>query len=117
MMVRRFLSNQGAAWFEPRAVVDHHHIAGAKGFFRERYTRGRDYGKGRAKHCLWSRFRIVIQLVSFPLLPFWMTARSLYYAASSGRISDAVRALPIILASNTAWCLGEVGAHATLLWQ
>jgi glycosyltransferase involved in cell wall biosynthesis len=117
MIVRRFISNQGVAWFEPTAIVDHHHLSGAREFFQERYTRGVDYGKNRSKHSRWSRFRIGLQLASFPLLPFLMTARSLYYAASSGRIGDAIFTFPIILAANTAWCLGEAGAHATLLWQ
>jgi len=117
MIVRRFATNRGVAWFEPTAIVDHHHLAGPKRFFQERYERGVDYGKNRSEHCGWSRFRIGVQLTSFPLLPFLMTARSLYYAASSRRIGDAVLTFPIILAANTAWCLGEAGAHATLLWQ
>jgi len=117
LMVRRYISNRGVAWFESNAIVDHHHMTSAKGFFRERYARGGDYGKSRSEHCDWSRFRIGLQLALFPVLPFLMTARSFYYAASSGRIGDAALSFPIILAANAAWCLGEAGAHATLLWQ
>jgi glycosyltransferase involved in cell wall biosynthesis len=115
MIVRRFFANRGVAWFEPTAVVDHHHLSGPKGFFRERYERGLDYGTYRPEHCGWSRFRIGAQLASFPLLPFLMTGRSLYYAASSRRIADAVLTFPIILAANTAWCVGEAVAHGRVL--
>lgn len=117
MIVQRYIRDRGVAWFEPVAIVDHHHMSGAKGFFRERYVRGVDYGMGRSEHRRWGRFRITVQLASFPVLPFLMTARSLRYAASSGRIGDAFLTLPIILAGNTAWCCGEAIAHAKLLWR
>ena len=115
MFVQRFIRKRGVAWFEPAAIVDHRHLADVRGFFRERYARGLDYGKGRTAQHRWSRFRIALQLAAFPLLPLLMTARSLRYAASSGRLGDAFLTLPIILAGNTAWGLGEAVTHARLL--
>jgi glycosyltransferase involved in cell wall biosynthesis len=117
MFVQRFIRRSGVAWFEPTAIVDHHHLADVSGFVRERYARGVDYGKGRTHQNRWGRFRIALQLGLFPVLPWLMTARSLRYAASSGRLGDAVVTAPIILAGNTAWCFGEAVTHARLLFS
>jgi glycosyltransferase involved in cell wall biosynthesis len=117
MCVERFLRQQGVPWFEPGAIVYHHHVTDAPAFLRERYHRGADYGANRPQHRGWSRLRIAAQLALVPVLPTVMTARSVRYAASSGRLGDAVLTLPVILAGNIAWCGGEAVSHAKLLWR
>ncbi len=116
LAVERFRRQQGVPWFEPRAIVYHHHVSGMRDFLRERFTRGDDYGKHRTRHRGWTRPCIATQLALLPLLPFLMTARSVRYAASSHRFGDALLTLPVILAGNTAWCLGEALAHIRVLW-
>ena len=117
MSVERVLRQQGAAWFEPTAIVDHYHVADGRAFLRERYVRGVDYGANRPRHRGWSRLRIAAQLALVGVLPLVMTSRSVRYAASSGRLGDAMLTLPVILAGNIAWCCGEAASHAKLLWQ
>lgn len=117
MCVERFLRQQGVPWFEPTAIAYHRHVADAPAFLRERYNRGVDYGANRPRHRGWSRLRIAAQLALAAVLPAVMTARSVRYAASSGRIRDAILTLPMILAGNLAWCSGEAVSHAKLLWR
>jgi glycosyltransferase involved in cell wall biosynthesis len=117
MIVERVLRQRGVPWFEPAAIVHHHHVADWRAFLRERYVRGADYGANRPRHRAWSRLRIAAQLALAGALPIVMTARSLRYAASSRRLRDAILTLPVILAGNIAWCCGEAVSHAQLLWR
>jgi hypothetical protein len=115
MSVERVLRQQGAPWFEPAAIAHHYHVADIRAFLCERYNRGVDYGANRPRHRGWSRLRIAAQLALAGALPLVMTARSIRYAASSGRLADAILTLPVILAGSVAWCCGEAVSHAKLL--
>ena len=90
MCVERFLRQQGVPWFEPKAIAYHHHVADPPAFLREntiaeRITERTAHGiaaGGQPANCR--------ALVSPQFLPMVMTARSVRYAASSGRLSHAI---------------------------
>jgi GT2 family glycosyltransferase len=109
MLMVRYREANGTPWFEPAAVAFHHHEE--SGFLGERYARGRDYGAHRPRQRQWRRLRIAAQVALLPFLPLLMTARIIRYAASSRRLGEALLTLPLILAGNTAWCLGEAVSH------
>ena len=97
-------------WFEPRAVVWHHHDAGWKRALNERWQRGHDYGLARAAQRNW-RFRCGLAALGFPLVPWLITGRSLRNAVQAGRLRQWMLTLPFHFMCQWAWALGELHAH------
>ncbi|MBI5086932.1 MAG: glycosyltransferase [Acidobacteria bacterium] len=104
-------------WFEPRIRVWHTHRCNLRGFLAERYQRGADFGRARWRFQSWSRARLALYLAAVPALPAVMAGRSLRYSAGSGRLLEALGALPLIFSGNAAWCLGEAVSHWRGLWR
>jgi len=98
-------------WFEPRAVVTHHDRSPAAQLFAERFRRGRDFGLMRVQMLGWPRRRCLLYLGLFPVLPWVMTWRAARHVWQSGNVSRYLAVLPVGLAANTAWCLGEAVSH------
>jgi GT2 family glycosyltransferase len=95
-------------WFEPRAIVTHHHLGGFATFLRERISRGRGYGALRGT---WSGAgAATLLLVSAPL----RLARILWLVRSHARVAGQEtvfwRGLPVVLAGHAAFLAGECGA-------
>jgi GT2 family glycosyltransferase len=104
-------------WFEPRAVVSHHHTQSFRELLGERYRRGALFGQFRAD---WSGHRrttcLVYLLVS--LLPIRM-ARILMLTAAhcrrAGYLLDLASTLPVVTLGHSAWLAGECRTYARLL--
>ncbi|MBK5298868.1 MAG: glycosyltransferase [Vicinamibacteria bacterium] len=103
-------------WFEPRAVVKHHHDDAFGAYWRERLGRGREFGAMRIEFERWSRGRAAARLPLLPLLVPLVLARAARDAVRSGWGMRFVTTLPVQLAGQLAWCLGEARScwrHAT----
>jgi GT2 family glycosyltransferase len=101
-------------WFEPGAVVAHHHGGNLRSFYRERRIRGEDFARLRVAHENRSRSWGIGRLVGLPLIPLLELARVGSAAARAGWGRRFVQTLPLQLAANTAWAFGEAKTHARL---
>ncbi len=96
-------------WFAPNAVVNHHHLHTWRSLLRERYARGKEFGK------LWHRwhpvsstrlgFRLLISVLPLRLLSqLWRVSRN---AARGGMLLEYAVTLPVVASGLYAWLLGE----------
>ncbi len=98
-------------WFEPRARVDHHHSGNLGLLWRERRTRGEEFGEVRMLWERWSRPRAVLNALLFPALPGLVLARSGRAALRAGWLRDWLVTLPTQAVGQVGWSLGELRAH------
>lgn len=114
----RALRRQGRRlWFEPRAVVAHHHLHSLAGFLGERATRGRLYGDlrlgwsrpGRAAAIGW------LAVTALPVRLARILALVGLHAARAGQLGRYLSTLPLVAAGHAASLAGEATAYARSL--
>ena len=98
-------------WFEPRARVDHRHRGGVRHLWRERLSRGEEFGVVRMDWERWSRPRAVAHALLFPALPALVLTRSGRSAARAGALRDWLVTLPTQVVGQLGWSTGEARAH------
>lgn len=104
--------------FEPRAVVEHHHLSGPVKFLRERFRRGVLYGRLRGHRDVAGPARRLLFLI-VSLLPLrlarnlWLVGR---HSARAGLLTDFLATLPLVAAGFAASLLGESVAYGRGLW-
>lgn len=104
-------------WFEPGAIVEHHHLANWSGFLAERYSRGRLTGELWAELSGWSRPRLLLWII-FSLLLLRagsQVLRSGLNAARTRHLPTFLATLPVICAGRVAWVLGEAHGYWSYL--
>jgi len=104
-----------APWFEPRAVVRHVFEHSPLEFWRERAARGADFLRARARFEDWSRARLALVALGFPLLALLPLARALGDAIQAGWTARYFWTLPVQVAGHVAWSFGEARAALELL--
>lgn len=104
-------------WFEPQAVVEHHHLQDVAGFLRERYTRGRMYGDlrlgwlARRRSSSWAYLVITVlplrlaRVLGLVALHCWKADQTGWYLGT----------LPLIAAGHAASLAGEAVAYSRRL--
>lgn len=102
-------------WFEPRAVVAHHHGGGMRSFLRERRVRGEDFARIRIVEEKRSRAWAALHLLALPAIPLLELARVGRRAISSGWTSAFFWTMSLQLAADAAWALGEARTHARMV--
>jgi len=102
--------------FAPRAVVDHHHTESIAAFLRERYVRGRLFGRMRASW-LTTRRSIALYLVVsiLPIRFARIAALTFRYCAAAGMTGSFLLTWPLALAGHAASLAGESVAYAGAL--
>ena len=103
--------------FEPRAVVDHHHLETMRSFVRERWFRGIRYGQLRGS---WMRGRkpllLALMLGSFfPLRIASNLTLCAWHAARAGELGTFLSTLPVVVLGFSASILGEAKGYAEAL--
>ena len=106
-------------WFEPRAIVFHHHTQSLRELVGERYRRGalfgrlRDdwYGNRRATDL----FYLLVSLLPIRLARILMLTAAHCWRA--GCFSDFVSTLPGVILGHSAWLAGECRTYARLLMR
>jgi GT2 family glycosyltransferase len=101
-------------WFEPTAIVAHHHAGDLRSFFRERKTRGEDFARIRVLNEHRSRAWALSRLAGLPGIPLLELSRIGRAAAHAGWGRRFARTIPLQLAANTAWAVGEAKTHLRL---
>jgi glycosyltransferase involved in cell wall biosynthesis len=102
-------------WFEPTAIVSHHHDGTPRSFLAERHLRGEDFARLRASEGGHSRGWAAARLVTLPAVPLVELARVGVSAGRAGWGRTFAATAPLQLAANTAWAIGEARAYARLL--
>jgi glycosyltransferase involved in cell wall biosynthesis len=104
-----------APWFEPRAIVAHVHPGNLRSFLRERRVRGEDFARVRFAEQGHGGAWAAAHLAALPAIPILELGRIGRSAARARWTRTFVKTLPLQLAANAAWALGEARAHAGLL--
>jgi glycosyltransferase involved in cell wall biosynthesis len=102
-------------WFEPTAIVSHHHDGTMSSFLHERRLRGEDFARIRTAEGEYSRGWAAARLVALPAVPLVELARVGLSAGRAGWGKRFATTAPLQLAANTAWALGEARTYARLL--
>lgn len=111
---RSLHQNGRRLWFEPRAVVEHHHIQGIRDYLRERYTRGKMFGDLRVGW-LAGRRRASFKYLAVTVLPVRLARILGLVGLHSWRAGQAGRYLatfPLVFAGHGASLAGEAIAYA-----
>jgi GT2 family glycosyltransferase len=104
-------------WFEPRAVVAHHHLQSLPAFLGERATRGRIFGdlrlgwsgEGRGAALGW------LAVTALPIRLARILALVGLHAARAGQTGRYLATLPLVAAGHAASLAGEASAYARRL--
>lgn len=115
---RNLLANGRTLWFEPAAIVAHHHEQTLRSFVRERFVRGRRYGELRAGW-LGHRPLPLLRYLLATVLPVRMARISAFVARDAYRskqLGAFVVGLPIVLGGHVLSLAGEAVAYATALF-
>ncbi len=102
-------------WFEPAAIVEHHHEGKFSMYVGQFFRRGREFAPARAAQEGWSRWRIAAHLASGPLVAPTALAKTGICAARSGWIGAYTMSFFYQLMFRVAWSSGEMTAEAALL--
>ena len=106
--------NGVALWQSPELVVHMGRSAGFAAFVHQRLEHGRRYGHQRGIN--FSRARNLIGVVAAPAVPVLMTVRVMRRIFAKGRFrTQAVLALPAIVAFNVTWAYAEARGHLDML--
>lgn len=100
--------------FEPRAVVEHHHLDRFGPFLRERWRRGVAYGRLRGHWLRFRRGRLLGLLVGslLPLRILSNLAHCARHAARAGLLGTFLATFPVVLLGFGASILGEAKGYA-----
>lgn len=101
--------------FAPSAVVEHRHPGGLRGLWSERVLRGREFGAERARYEGWSRRRLAVAAAASPILPALVLARAARASSRAGWASTFLSTLPVQVAGQAGWSLGETRGFLALL--
>ena len=116
LLSRRAAALGWSAWFEPTARVRHRHRGSSGSFLRERFERGDDGAVTRMTFQSWPRVRAAVYIAALPLLPLLLLARAGRDAVLAGWSRQFASTLPLQLAAQVAWCLGEARAHLRFIF-
>jgi glycosyltransferase involved in cell wall biosynthesis len=101
-------------WFEPKAIVYHHHLQGLRELVRERHTRGVLYGDMRADRWGNSRSSLLLYLV-VSLLPVRFVrilGLTVGHCWRARCLADLAATHPVVALGHAASLLGECRSYA-----
>ncbi len=96
----------------PQAVAAHHHTQSFRDFLRERFERGRDYGRLRIEHFHWSRTQILrhFLLTVSGLRLVGLMRRIGIHSRRAGCFKKFLYTLPVSSLGQFCWLSGEAAA-------
>jgi glycosyltransferase involved in cell wall biosynthesis len=104
--------------FEPRAVVEHHHLETVRSFVRERWFRGVRFGRLRGSWLRdWKALVLGLLLGSlFPLRIASNVAHCARHAVRARQLGTFLATLPVVFLGFSASILGEAKGYAETLF-
>jgi GT2 family glycosyltransferase len=111
---RRLLAGGKELLFEPEAVVAHHHLHSLRSFLRERFQRGRLFGRLRSAWLGGARAQLLAYLVVsvLPIRLLRILALVTAQVARAGRLRDYLLTFPVVIVGHAASLAGESVAYA-----
>ena len=104
-------------WFDPRAIVSHHHTQNFRELLGERYRRGAMFGQLRAdwygNRRATDLFYLLVSLLPIRLARILMLTAA--HCRRAGHLFDLVSTLPVVTLGHSAWLAGECRTYARLL--
>lgn len=106
-----------ALWFAPAAVLAHHHTQNLRALVRERFVRGREFGRIRIERGGWSMAQIGLWLLVslLPLRLAKLMLRRVGNATRAGWLGWLAVTWPVVLLGEAGWLLGESTAYVGAL--
>lgn len=100
-------------WLVPSAIVFHDHMGQWRGLLRERFERGREFGRLRSSFHQWSTLRLLSHLVvtALPVRLAKLVGRVGVNAWRADMVVDFLRTLPVVVPGEAAWLTGEASAY------
>jgi hypothetical protein len=113
--VNRALRGEGVKlWHDPALVVFQGRSAGFGAFMRQRFVHGREYGRLRGKRFGAGRNAAGVALAV--VVPFVLVLRTAQEVFARGRFRwRFLASLPVLLAYDGAWAVGEAFGHVDSL--
>lgn len=104
-------------WFEPNAVVKHHHNMSIKEILKERWTRGCEFGHLRIKekHASTGLIQLISRLLILPLRVVKLTFRVMVHSLKAKMAVKFLMVWPLVVLGECAWLAGEGTAYINLL--
>lgn len=105
------------ARLEPRAVVEHHHLANWRSFAKERYARGRDDVGARASERQWSRSHALVWALA-TVFGVRLIRTALFQMVSfsrAGWLGAFIWTLPVFFLNQLAFQVGQTRSLLPLL--
>ena len=122
----RFASDSEICWrarqagveirYVPAAIVVHDHPLSFAGLVRDRWSRGRDFGRLRLESQRLGRTELAVRILASPLAGLVMTVRAARYAVESRRALEWACFTPVQWLGHTLWCIGEASVFARAVW-
>jgi glycosyltransferase involved in cell wall biosynthesis len=102
-------------WYVPKAIVTDQDEKYRQGFLLERFQRGAEFGRVRARFEGWSRLQLLVRAILAPVAVLAALANSANECRRGGRLIDFIATLPFQIAAQTAWCFGEAKGYCANL--
>jgi hypothetical protein len=114
---RSLVTNGKRLWFEPTAVVEHHHLHDLRSFLAERYQPGRLFGELRCSWLPGGRGAPLGYLLAtaLPIRLPRILALVAVHAARAGQTRRYLQALPVVVGGHAASLAGEAVSHSRRL--
>jgi GT2 family glycosyltransferase len=108
----KFSENQIPIFLVPSARVAHHHTQSVFEFLRERYRRGKDFGRLRHDRFHWTRLHTIrhIVLSVSGLRLIGLLVREGRHSLNAGLFIKFLHTSPVSLMGQACWLLGETAA-------
>ena len=102
-------------WFEPKAIVDDQDKKYRRGFFSERFRRGREFGSVRAGFEKWGHAWRIVRFLAMPVALIFALAAIGRECLYGKRLRAFIECLPLLFLVQTAWCMGEAVGYVAPL--
>ena len=102
-------------WFEPKAIVVDQDEKYPRGFFSERFQRGREFGGVRASFEKWGHAWRIVRFLAMPVALIFALAAIGRECLYGKRLRAFIECLPLLFLVQTAWCMGEAVGYVVPL--
>jgi len=102
-------------WFEPKAIVVDQDEKYRRGFFSERFRRGREFGSVRSGFEKWGHAWRIVRFLAMPVALIFALAAIGRECLYGKRLRVFIKCLPLLFLVQTAWCIGEAVGYVVPL--
>lgn len=98
--------------FDPRILVTHNNISDFRKFLQHEYAHGRDFGRVRAQHWRWPRWKRALFTAMGLLIPWKLLAQIAWRSVHDrAYLLRFLASLPLLIPGLHAWVVGECSGY------